>query len=330
MSNTQSDRLFGSFLHLPKSQFAPGLKSLEDAIRIRHQVLLAFEKAECEPDPVVRERLMTIVVVGGGPTGVELAGAFAELSRNVLRRDFRHIDPGKARVILIEASPVVLSHMPADLAASATEQLRELGVQVRTNTKVKAITRCRVELDNGDIITAENVIWAAGVSASPLTRRLGAEVDRGGRVRVNPDLSLPGRPEVFAIGDMAIVLCEDGKPVPGVSPAAMQMAGHAVQIIEDELAAPGPGHALRPAFKYWDKGTMATIGRSAAVACTGPFHLTGFIAWVAWLFVHLVFLIGFRNRLAVLLQWAYSYFTYKRGARIITSLPDETRDTNGR
>jgi NADH dehydrogenase len=318
------------FGHPEWEEFAPGLKSLEDAIRIRHQVLLAFEKAECEPDPVVRERLMTIVVVGGGPTGVELAGAFAELSRNVLRRDFRHIDPGKARVILIEASPVVLSHMPADLAASATEQLRELGVQVRTNTKVKAITRCRVELDNGDIITAENVIWAAGVSASPLTRRLGAEVDRGGRVRVNPDLSLPGRPEVFAIGDMAIVLCEDGKPVPGVSPAAMQMAGHAVQIIEDELAAPGPGHALRPAFKYWDKGTMATIGRSAAVACTGPFHLTGFIAWVAWLFVHLVFLIGFRNRLAVLLQWAYSYFTYKRGARIITSLPDETRDTNGR
>ena len=298
---------------------APGLKSLEDAIRIRHRVLLAFEKAECEPDAVVRERLMTIVVVGGGPTGVELAGAFAELSRNVLKRDFRRIDPSKARVILIEASPVVLSHMPEELAVSATEQLRRLGVQVRTSTRVKNMLPGRVEFDSGEAIDAENIIWAAGVSASPLTHKLGVELDRAGRVKVNPDLSLPGHPEVFVIGDMALVLQEDGRPVPGVSPAAMQMARHVARLIEDELEA--PGHALRAPFRYWDKGTMATIGRSAAVFWTGPFRLSGFIAWVAWLFVHLIFLIGFRNKLAVLLQWAYSYFSYRRGARIITSLP---------
>jgi NADH dehydrogenase len=286
-------------------------------------VLLAFEKAECENDPATRDKLMTIVVVGGGPTGVELAGAFAELARIVLKRDFRRIDPGKARVILIEASPVVLSHMPPDLAGNATEQLADLGVQVRTSTKVKSITQGRVELDTGETIEAENVIWAAGVSASPLTKKLGVEVDRAGRVKVNPDCSLPGHPEVFAIGDMALMLQADGKPVPGVSPAAMQQAGHVARIIEDELAAPGPGHVARPPFKYWDKGTMATIGRSAAVAFVGRLHLTGFIAWVAWLFVHLIFLIGFRNRLAVLLQWTYSYFTYKRGARIVTHLPRE-------
>jgi NADH dehydrogenase len=311
------------FGHAEWEEFAPGLKSLEDAIRIRHHVLLAFEKAECETDPDVQARLMTIVIVGGGPTGVELAGAFAELARIVLRRDFRNVDPGKARVILIEASPVVLSHMPPDLATSATEQLTRMGVQVRTSTRVKSITAGCVELDSGERIYAENILWAAGVSASPLTHKLGVELDKAGRVKVLPDLSLPGHPEVFAIGDMALVLREDGKPVPGVSPAAMQMAAHVARIIEDDLAAAAPGHALRPTFHYWDKGTMATIGRSAAVAYTGPFKLSGFVAWVAWLFVHLIFLIGFRNKAAVLLQWAYSYFSYKRGARIITNLPQE-------
>jgi NADH dehydrogenase len=309
------------FGHPEWEQFAPGLKSLEDALRIRQNVLLAFEQAECEQDPAALQRLMTLVVVGGGPTGVELAGAFAELARIVLKRDFRHIDPGKARVILIEASPVVLSHLPADLAASAMEQLRHLGVQVRTSTRVKHITRRRVELEGGEVIEAENIIWAAGVSATPLTRKLGVELDRAGRVKVTPDLSLPGHPEVFAIGDMALVLQENGQPVPGVSPAAMQEARHVARIIEDELNAARPANAARPPFKYWDKGTMATIGRSAAVAYTGPLKLSGFPAWVAWLLVHLIFLIGFRNRLAVLLQWAYSYFTYKRSARIITSLP---------
>jgi NADH dehydrogenase len=313
------------FGHPEWEQFAPGLKSLEDAIRIRHHVLLAFEKAECEADPALREQLMTIVVVGGGPTGVELAGAFAELVRIVLRTDFRRIDPSKARVILIEASPVVLSHMPADLAASATDQLGKMGVRVCTSTRVKSISRARVELDTGEIIAAENIIWAAGVSASPITRSLGVELDRAGRVKVNPDLSLPGHAEAFAIGDLAFVTQPDGRPVPGVSPAAMQMARHVARLIRDELEAPGPGHAVRGAFHYWDKGTMATIGRSSAVAFTGPFHLTGVLAWLAWLFVHLIFLIGFRNKVAVLLQWMYSYFSYKRGARIITHLPANGR-----
>ena len=311
------------FGHPEWEQFAPGLKSLDDAIRIRRHVLLAFEKAETEGDPAGHERLMTIVVVGGGPTGVELAGAFAELARTVLRKDFRRIDPGHARVILIEAAPRILAHLPPELSVSAQQQLEALGVEVRTSVKVKNIRDRCVELEDGTTIGAENVIWAAGVSASPLTPKLGVELDRAGRVKVNPDLSLPGHPEVFAIGDMALVLEENGRPVPGVSPAAMQMARHIARIIEDELLAPAPGHASRPPFKYWDKGTMATIGRSAAVAKVGRFEFSGFVAWVAWLFVHLIFLVGFRNKLAVLLQWTYSYFTYKRGSRIVTGLSEE-------
>ena len=230
------------FGHPEWEEFAPGLKSLEDAIFIRRNVLLAFERAETEPDPARRNRLMTIVVVGGGPTGVELAGAFAELARHVLKSDFRQIDPSQARVILIEASPTVLSHMPRDLSESALEQLQKLGVQVRTSTKVKSISQGRVELDSLEVIEAENILWAAGVSASPLTRKLGVELDRAGRVKVNPDCSLPGHPNVFAIGDMAFLLDKHGKPVPGVSPAAMQMAGHVARLIDDELAAPAPGH----------------------------------------------------------------------------------------
>lgn len=307
------------FGHPEWEQFAPGLKSLEDAVRMRREVLLAFEQAENEPDPAERARLMTIVVVGGGPTGVELAGAFAELTRQVLRRDFRHIDPGTAQIILIEASPHVLSHMDDDLQLSAENQLRELGVQIRTNVKVQRITKGCVELTTGDIIRAGNILWAAGVAAIPLTKTLGVETDRAGRIKVNPDLSVPGHPEVFAVGDIASLLQKDGTPVPGVSPAAMQMAKHAAIIIGNELESPGV--ATRPAFDYWDKGTMATIGRSAAVAHTGPFKFSGLLAWLAWLFVHLMFLVGFRNKIAVLLQWSYSYFTYKRGARII---PDVT------
>lgn len=301
-------------------EFAPGLKSLEDALRIRRDLLLAFERAETETDAKRRDALMTIVVVGGGPTGVELAGACAELTRYVLKRDFDHIDPAQARVILIEGSPVILSHMPPDLSQSAHDQLVELGVQVRTSCRVKSISKGCVELDGGAVIHAENILWAAGVAASPLTRKLGVELDRAGRVKVQMDLSLPGYPNVFAIGDMALVLEPNGKPVPGVSPAAMQMANHVARIIEDELTL-SAGRALRRAFKYWDKGTMATIGRSAAVAYSGPIKMHGFIAWLAWLFVHLVFLIGFRNKLAVIMQWTYSYFTYKRGARIITGWP---------
>ena len=315
----------GYFGHPEWEQFAPGLKSLEDAIRIRREVLLAFEKAENESDAAERERLMTIVVVGGGPTGVELAGAFAELARQVLRKDFRHIDPATAQIILIEASPHVLSNMDDDLQVSAEKQLRELGVQIRCNVKVANITQGCVQLTTGEVICAANILWAAGVAAVPLTKKLGVELDRAGRVKVNPDLSLPGHPEVFALGDMVSLLQKDGKPVPGVSPAAMQMAKHAGMIIESELTS--PGIAVRPAFEYFDKGTMATIGRSAAVAQAGPFKFTGFIAWLAWLFVHLVFLVGFRNKVAVLWQWTYAYLSYKRGARIITDvvpLPQST------
>ena len=306
------------FGHPEWEQFAPGLKSLEDAIRIRRNVLLAFEHAENETDPAERARLMTIVVVGGGPTGVELAGAFSELARQVLRRDFRNIDPAKAQIFLIEASPSVLSNMDEDLQISATEQLQNMGVQIRASVKVANITRDGVALDSGDAIRAANVIWAAGVGASPLGQKLGAELDRAGRVKVNSDLSLPDHPEVFVLGDMVSLLQKNGKPVPGVSPAAMQMANHAARIIEDELTS--PGIATRPAFDYFDKGTMATIGRSAAVAQAGPFKFSGYLAWLAWLFVHLIFLVGFRNQIAVLWQWTYSYLTYKRGSRIITDV----------
>jgi NADH dehydrogenase len=303
------------FGHPEWESFAPGLKTLADAVQIRDQVLLAFEKAENTADVTEHKRLMTIVVIGGGPTGVELAGAFAELARHVLKRDFRHIDPAHAKIILIEGSPRVLLSFPEDLSRDTARQLEQLGVHLRTSTAVKDIRRGEVQLDSGEIIHAENIIWAAGVSASPLTEKLGVELDRAGRVKVNPDLSLPGHPEVFAIGDMAFILQEDGKAVPGVSPAAMQMAQHVAQIIDDELN----GQAVnRAKFKYWDKGNMATIGRSKAVAVVGKIKLTGFIAWMAWLSLHLVFLIGFRNKLIVLIQWIYSYFTYKRGARIIT------------
>jgi len=307
------------FGHPEWERHAPGLKSLDDALRIRREVLLAFERAENEPDRAEHDRLLTIVVVGGGPTGVELAGAFAELARHVLRRDFRHIDPGEARVILLEGGDRVLAHLAPDLSASAQQQLESLGVEVRLRAKVSNISEGLVELGDGTRIEAANIIWAAGVSASPLTRSLGLETDRAGRLKVQSDLSLPGHPEVFAIGDLALVLQQNGTPVPGVSPAAIQEAQHVARIIGDELAAPGAGHAPRPAFQYWDKGSMATIGRSAAVAEIGEIRFSGFPAWLAWLFVHLIFLVGFRNKLAVLLQWFYSYCTYRRGARIVTS-----------
>src|SRR6266516_709317 len=241
------------FGHPEWEQFAPGLKSLDDALRIRRRVLLAFENAECEASAAGRDRLMTMIVVGGGPTGVELAGALAELARHVLKSDFRRIDPAQARIVLIEAGPRILAHLPPKLSASAQRQLEKLGVQVRTGTKVKTLTQGRVELEHGEVIEAENNIWGAGVSASPLTKKLGVELDRAGRVKVKPDLSLPGHPEVFAIGDLALVVEQDDRPVPGVSPAAMQMGRHVARIIGDELDL-GRGRAPRPSFKYWDRG----------------------------------------------------------------------------
>jgi len=306
------------FGHPEWEEFAPGLKSIEDAVLIRREVLLAFERAEEEPNADERKRLLTIVVVGGGPTGVELAGAFAELARYALRRDFRHIDPATAQVILIEAAQRILAHVDPELSESAARQLSSLGVQIRTGIKVQDISPGTVQLTTGEIIHAGTILWAAGVSAVDLTKQLNTELDRAGRVKVNADLSVPGHPEVFAVGDLALVLQKDGKPVPGVSPAAMQMAKHVARIIEDELTS--PGLRTRTAFKYFDKGTMATIGRSAAVADIRGLKFEGLMAWLAWLFVHLIFLVGFRSKIAVLLQWAYSYFAYKRGARLITDV----------
>jgi NADH:ubiquinone reductase (H+-translocating) len=304
------------FGHAEWEAVAPGLKTLDDAVKIRREILLAFEKAETAKTREERERLMTIVVVGGGPTGVELAGAFAELSRHVLVRDFRHIDPSRARIVLIEASPVILSHLTPELAASGQRQLERMGVEIRTNTRVTAITQGCVETSTGRIC-AENIIWAAGVGASPLTKNLGVPIDRAGRIKVLPDLSVPGFPNVFAVGDIASLVDANGVLVPGVSPAAMQEGRHVARIIRDEL---NGERTTRPAFAYFDKGTMATIGRSAAVAKIGDFEISGFIAWMAWLFVHLIFLIGFRNKVSVLFQWLYSYLTYRRGSRIITGL----------
>jgi NADH dehydrogenase len=313
----------GYFGHPEWEQFAPGLKTLDDALRIRSKVLLEFEKAENEAEAGKRDKLLTIVVVGGGPTGVELAGAFAELARTVLKRDFRRIDPSKAKIILLEGAANVLSFLPTDLAESATRQLEHLGVHVRTSTRVKDIRDGEVELEGGEVIRAGTILWTAGVAAVPLTKKLGVELDKGGRVKVNPDCSVPGRPGVFAVGDMTILQQENGKPVPGVSPAAMQEGRHVAKIVEDEIDL-GPTRSPHPPFKYWDKGTMATIGRSKAVAEVGRFKFSGLLAWLTWLFVHLIFLVGFRNKLSVLIQWTYSYFAYKRSARIIVTAPPES------
>ncbi|HUA66237.1 MAG TPA: NAD(P)/FAD-dependent oxidoreductase [Alphaproteobacteria bacterium] len=310
----------GYFGHPEWEQFAPGLKSIADAVRIRSRVLLAFERAENAAETGQRSKLMTIVIIGGGPTGVELAGACAELARTVLRRDFRRIDPVQAQIILIEGGSSVLGNFPPDLSQSAQRQLEALGVHVRISTRVKNIREGEVELNTGEIIYAGTIIWAAGVSAVRVAQKLGVELDKAGRVKVNPDLSVPGHPEVFAIGDMALVIGADGSPVPGVSPAAMQMGRHVAGLITGEIRF--GEKAPRPPFKYVDKGSMATIGRSAAVAWLGRIHLSGYPAWLMWLFVHLVFLVGFRNRVAVLINWAYAYYGYKRGARIIaTELP---------
>lgn len=315
------------FGHPEWERYAPGLKTLDDALRIRREVLLAFERAENERDPAEQARLMTVVVVGGGPTGVELAGAFAELARHVLRRDFRRVDPARARVVLLEGGPRLLANLPPKLSAEAQRQLTRMGVEVRLNSPVRDLREGEVELRDGTVIRADNILWAAGISATPITATLGLELDRAGRVKVLPDLSVPGHPEVFAIGDLALVRDASGRPVPGVSPAAMQMARHVARILARELAARGGVVPVRPPFRYIDKGTMATIGRSAAVAQIGPLQFGGFLAWLAWLFIHLIFLIGFDNKASVLLQWLYAYVTYKRGARIITGL-DETEKTS--
>ncbi|MBS0664735.1 MAG: NAD(P)/FAD-dependent oxidoreductase [Verrucomicrobia bacterium] len=307
------------FGHPEWEQFAPGLKTLDDALAIRRRILLSFERAETEPDPAKREAAMTIVLIGGGPTGVELAGTFAELTRTVLNRDFDHIDPSKARVILLEGSPRVLAAYPPDLSASAQRQLERLGVEVRTATRVESITEGRV-VAGGQEIRADNIVWSAGVAAVSLARQLGAEEDRAGRVKVLPDLSVPGHPEVFAVGDLISLVDANGVTVPGVAQGAIQAGRHVARLLRRELRGERFAPSGREAFAYRDKGNMATIGRSSAVAEIGRLHFGGYPAWLAWLGVHLLFLIGFRNKLSVLLQWTYSYFTYRRGARVISGV----------
>jgi NADH dehydrogenase len=301
---------------------APGLKSIGDALEIRRRVLSAFEEAEREPDPGERQTWLTFVIVGAGPTGVELAGALCEIARHALAKDFRRIDPTQARVILIEGADRVLPPYPPDLSEKARRQLVGLGVDVRTGKIVTSIDANGVNIGDERIAT-HTVLWAAGVMASRLGRALGVPLDRAGRVLVNPDLTIPGHPEVYVVGDLAS-LSVDGVPVPGVAPAAMQEARHAAQNIlralRNEPALP---------FRYHDKGSLATIGRSAAVAQVGKIKLSGTIAWLTWLFVHILFLIGFRNRVIVLFQWAWSFFSYDRGARLITGpihrAPDQAR-----
>ena len=301
--------------------FAPGLKSLDDATLIRRNLLLAFEKAESSLDQQERDRLMTAVIVGGGPTGVELAGAFAEIARHVLKHDFRNIDTSTARIYLIEAAPRLLTMYDQRLSEYTRRKLTSLGVNVRTDAKVKEIRERMVRLGD-EVIEAENILWAAGVSAPDWTRNLGVEVDRGGRFMVEGDLSLPGHPDVFALGDIAHCIDQSGYEVPALCPAAIQMGRHAARVIEEEQdhVLAGRDYQVRRQFRYFDKGNMATIGRSAAVASVGKMNFTGLPAWLMWLFIHLLFLIGFRNKTAVLLQWFYAYIRYRRGARIITGL----------
>jgi NADH dehydrogenase len=296
------------------AHFAPGLKSLDDAVEIRRRVLVAFEAAEREHDPAERAKLLSFVVIGAGPTGVELAGAIAELGRYVLGRDFRRVRPSETRVLLIEGGARVLSTFDPSLSEETVLQLSSLGVQVRTGTVVERIGAEGVVLRSGEVLAASTIVWAAGVSSSPLLAKLGIEVDRAGRAKVEKDCSLPGHPEAFVIGDAAYLLGEDGKPLPGVSPTAMQMGRYVARAIRNGIA----GKSEREPFRYTDKGSMATIGRSRAIAQMGNLKLTGFMAWLAWLFVHIWYLIGFRNRLLVLFDWSWSYFTFRRGARLIT------------
>lgn len=299
------------FGHDDWAPFAPGLKTLDDALLLRRRLLLAFEHAEAETDSARREAWLSFAIVGGGPTGVELAGTLAEIARHTLKREFRRIDPASARVRLIEAGPRILSSFPAALSARAQKQLERLGVEVVTGAAVEAID-AQGYRSGGAFVPARTVVWAAGVAASPLARSLGVELDRAGRVRVLPDLSVPGHPEIFVAGDLASVV-QDGKPVPGVAPAAKQMGNYVARVVRNRLAAcPAP-----PPFRYRDHGNLATIGRMAAIVDVHGWKLSGLFAWWFWLAAHVFFLIGFRNRLSVLINWAVAYWSYQRAARII-------------
>ncbi len=302
------------FGHPEWERFAPGLKTIDDALEIRRRVLLAFEAAERESDPERQKDWLTFVVIGAGPTGVELAGALSEIARQTLIRDFRTIRPEAARVILLEGRERVLPPYPPDLSEKARKQLEDLGVEVITNALVTDVNDREVRMGER-VIPTRTVLWGAGVQASPLARSLGVPLDRAGRVLVEPDLTIPGHKDVFVLGDLAAVQQYDGSLVPGVAPAAIQEGQHTALNLERAVA----GQPLR-AFKYRDKGSLATIGRAAAVADLGRFHFGGFFAWMAWLLIHIFFLIGFRNRFLVITQWAWAYFTYQRGARLITGV----------
>jgi len=312
------------FGHDEWEPFAPGLKTIEDALEIRRRVLLAFELAERQEnerqtagqneknDAAQSGSPLQFVVIGAGPTGVELAGTLAEIARHAMNHEFRNIDPRQTRILLIEGGPRVLPAYSEELSRKAEDQLRRLGVEVRTSHTVTRIEPGAVWVGNEKIL-APVVLWAAGVAASPLGRKLGVPVDRAGRVLVQPDLSVPGHPEVFVIGDLAALKDENGKMLPGVAPVAIQQGDWVAETIARDLE-----HQPRRNFHYHDKGSLATIGRAAAVAQFGTFELSGYFAWLAWLFIHILFLIGFRNRLLVMIQWAWSYLTYERGARLIT------------
>ena len=299
------------FGHDEWARHAPGLKTLDDALQLRRHLLLAFERAEAETDPGKRAAWLSFAIIGGGPTGVELAGTLAEIARHTLKNEFRRIDPSQARVRLVEAGPRVLASFPDTLSEKARRQLERLGVEVVTGTPVSDITDEGYRL--GDtFVPAKTVVWAAGVAASPLARTLGVSLDRAGRVPVQPDLSVAGHPDIFVAGDLAAVT-SDGRPVPGVAPAAKQMGRHVAQVLRARL----DGRASPGDFRYQDYGNLATIGRMAAVVDFGRLKFSGLLAWWFWLTAHVFFLIGFRNRLVVLLNWCWAYWSYQRGARII-------------
>jgi NADH:ubiquinone reductase (H+-translocating) len=311
----------GYFGHDNWEKFAPGLKSISDATKIRRNILLAFEAAELEPDPEKRKALLTFIIVGAGPTGVELAGAISELSRRALASDFRHIDPRSAKIILIEASPQILASFPQSLSKSATEALLKHGVEIRTNSRVGEINNEGVSIGSQKI-SAKTVIWAAGVVASPAGKWINADMDYAGRIKVRSDLSVPGHINIFAIGDTA-AFTQDGKLLPGVSPVAMQEGRYLARLIKARIK----GKEFKGEFHYFNKGNLATVGRSFAVADLGAIKFAGFFAWVAWLVVHIYYLIGFRNRLLVIIQWAWAYLTFKPGARLIVAADED--ETSG-
>jgi len=310
-----TDSYFG---HDDWANAAPGLKTLDDALAIRRRLLLAFEEAEREPNPVYQRTLLTFVLVGGGPTGVELAGALGEIARQALRSEFVAVDPAIARIILIEAGPFILPSFPDDLRESARRALLRLGIDVRVGRAVTRIEEGAVWMGD-ERIEAHTILWAAGVAASPLARDLGPGLDRAGRVIVEPDLSVPGHPGVFVAGDLASFSHQTGKPLPGVAQVAKQGGRHAAANVARLIG----GEKTR-AFRYFDPGNMATIGRNAAIADFGFMHVSGYLGWLVWLFVHILFLIGFRNRLSVMLQWAVAYLTYQRSVRLITRDPPES------